>query len=149
MGINATVIGNLGQDPESKQVGGSTVCNFSVGTSHKRGENENTTWVRVAIWGRDAEVCQQYLSKGKKVAVSGTLYTRTYNDKSGNERVSVELDGQSFEILTPKGEDSADSRGAGSRGGYGGGTNNGGSSGGYGGRNSGPALIEDDGSVPF
>ena len=71
-----TATGNLGQDCEVKQVGGSTVCNFSVAMKAGFGEKAQTVWLDCAIWGKKAEGgLPDYLKKGQQVAVSGELST--------------------------------------------------------------------------
>ena len=71
-----TATGNLGQDCEVKQVGGSTVCNFSVAMKAGFGEKAQTVWLDCAIWGKKAEGgLPAYLKKGQQVAVSGELST--------------------------------------------------------------------------
>ncbi|MEM8862831.1 MAG: single-stranded DNA-binding protein, partial [Chloroflexota bacterium] len=74
-----TLVGNLGRNPEMRYMAdGTAVTSFSVATSRswtgKDGQrNEETMWFRVNVWGRQAETTNQYLSKGKKVLVEGTL----------------------------------------------------------------------------
>ena len=71
-----TATGNLGQDCEVKQVGGSTVCNFSVAMKAGFGDKAQTVWLDCAIWGKKAEGgLPEYLKKGQQVAVSGELST--------------------------------------------------------------------------
>ena len=75
--------GNLGKDAEVKQVGGSTVANFSVAAKSGYGENEQTIWLDCALWGKRAEGnLVEYLKKGKQVCVSGEMGTREYNEKT-------------------------------------------------------------------
>jgi single-strand DNA-binding protein len=97
-GVNkAIVLGNLGQDPEirySKQ--GTPVVNFSVATSEKWTDkntqqvNEQTEWHRVTVFGKQAENCNKYLSKGSKVYVEGKLKTTSY-DKEGQTHYSTNI----------------------------------------------------------
>ncbi|MGH2543478.1 MAG: single-stranded DNA-binding protein, partial [Ardenticatenaceae bacterium] len=99
-----TIIGNLGQDPETRALpSGDLVCNFSVATNRKwtnqnGTQGEETAWWRVSAWGRTGEICQQYLSKGRQVYVEGTLLTdqntggpRIWTDQSGQPRASFEI----------------------------------------------------------
>ena len=140
MGIYGTVTGRLGRDPESRQAGSSSVCNFSVATDHGYGDKKVTTWVRVAVWGKLGETCQQYLTKGRQVVVSGEIWNEDYNDKT-----SMQMEAKAVDFVGGKNDgESTGNGGAGSRGGYGGGTNNGGSSGGYGGRKSDGGAYDDD-----
>ena len=91
------VIGNLGRDPEMRYTpSGQAVTNFSVATSYKYttadGESrEETEWFNVSVWGRQAESCNQYLSKGRKVYVEGRLRSRTYETRDGQTRFSNEI----------------------------------------------------------
>ncbi len=92
-------IGNLGRDPEARQMNnGDTVVNLSLAVSEKwkdksSGERrERTEWVRVVIFNEHlAKVAQQYLKKGSKVYLEGQLQTRIWTDKDGNDRYSTEI----------------------------------------------------------
>ena len=92
------IIGNLGSNPEQRFTpNGDPVTTFSVATSRKYGERDETTWFRVSVWGKQAEACSQYLHKGSKVLVDGRLRP----DESGNPRVFERKDGSSgasFEV---------------------------------------------------
>ncbi len=97
------IAGNLGRDPEMRYTpGGQPVTNFSVAVSdnytNSSGERiERTVWFRVSTWGKQAENCNQYLKKGRKVLVEGRLVA----DQSGGPRVYTKQDGttaSSFEI---------------------------------------------------
>ena len=92
------IIGNLGRDPEQRFTpDGTPVTTFSVATSRKFGEKDETTWFRVTVWNKQAESCNQYLHKGSKVLVEGRLRP----DESGNPRVFERKDGSSgasFEV---------------------------------------------------
>lgn len=91
------LIGNLGQDPELKHTqSNEPVCNFSLATSEKwtdknNQKQERTEWHRVVVWGKQAETCSQYLSKGRQVYVEGKLQTRDYEDKDGIKRYTTEV----------------------------------------------------------
>ena len=114
-----TIVGNLGGDPDMRYTpSGQAVTNFSVATNRKwtgsDGEKrEETTWFRVSTWGKLAEVCNQYLGKGKKALISGRLNP----DENGSPKIWTRKDGTaaaSFEItadrvifLSPKGDDIA------------------------------------------
>lgn len=99
--INIT--GNLGRDAEVKQVGGSTVMNFSVGVKTGFGDSENTCWVSCALWGKQAESkLADYMVKGQRVSVSGEFSMREY-DSQGITKQSLEcrvnqigLEGKSY-----------------------------------------------------
>ena len=93
-------IGNLGSNPEQRFTpSGDPVTTFSVATSRKYGETDETTWFRVSVWGKQAEPCNQYLSKGSKVLVEGRLKA----DAQGNPRTYERKDGggwaASFEVV--------------------------------------------------
>ena len=91
-----TLIGNLGNDPEMRYTpAGKAVCNFSLATNRKWNdangqEVQETTWFRVSTWGRQAEVCNQYLAKGRRVFVRGWLNPDT---ASGGPRIDTRQDG--------------------------------------------------------
>ena len=112
-GLNKVmIIGNLGRDPEMRQVGAQNVTNFSVATSRKwtnkqSGELvEETTWYRVSVWGRQAETANQYLSQGKKVLVEGSsLKARSYANQDGTTGVSLDLRADVVRFLSARGED--------------------------------------------
>lgn len=81
------VMGNLGGDPETRQINGQMVCNFSVATNEKWTDangvaKEATQWHRITVWGKLAEVCAQYLFKGRKVLVEGRISYRE-SEKDG------------------------------------------------------------------
>lgn len=91
------LIGNLGQDPEVRYTQSNTaVATLSIATSERykdsNGEyQENTEWHRVVAWGRTAEICQQYLTKGSKVYIEGPIQTRQWEDKEGQKRYTTEI----------------------------------------------------------
>ena len=104
------IIGNLGQDPETKFLpSGDAVTNLSVATTDrwkdKEGaQQERTEWHRVAFFGRKAEVIAEYLNKGDPIYVEGSLQTRKWEDKEGNDRYTTEIKGRDFQFLSTKGE---------------------------------------------
>lgn len=107
---NATVVGNLGRDPEVRYTqGGQAVCNFSVATSESwtdkttNEKKEKTEWHRIVVWGKQGENCGQCLKKGSKALVSGRLQTREY-EKDGQKHYSTEIVADRVVFLTPKGE---------------------------------------------
>ena len=94
----ALIIGNLGQDPEIKYTqSGSPVANLSVATSERwkdknTGEQkEQTEWHRVVVFGRLAEIAEQYLKKGSKVFIEGKIQTRDWEDADGNKKYTTEV----------------------------------------------------------
>ena len=105
------IIGNVGQDPEVRQVGDSSVVNFSIATSErykdKPGQQQEVTqWHRVSFWGKPAEIIGQYVRKGSKLYVGGSLEYRKY-DKDGVEMTATNIKGKEFKFLDSKGEGSA------------------------------------------
>jgi single-strand DNA-binding protein len=110
-GINKVIlIGNLGADPETRAMpSGTTVANLRVATSEswrdkQTGEQqERTEWHRVALFGRLAEIAGEYLRKGSQVYIEGSLRTRKWQDKQGNERYSTEIIGNDLQMLGGRG----------------------------------------------
>jgi single-strand DNA-binding protein len=110
-GVNKVIlIGNLGADPETRAMpSGSTVANLRIATSEswrdkQSGEQqERTEWHRVALFGRLAEIAGEYLKKGSQVYIEGSLRTRKWQDKQGNERYSTEIIGNELQMLGGRG----------------------------------------------
>ena len=143
-GINKVIlVGNLGADPETRAMpSGTTVANLRIATSEswrdkQSGEQqERTEWHRVVLFGRLGEIAAEYLKKGSQVYIEGSLRTRKWQDKQGQERYSTEIVGNDMQMLGGRGA------GGGGGGGSGGGGDfergsSGGSGGGRGGRSSG------------
>src|SRR5580704_11272817 len=162
-GVNKVIlIGNLGADPETRAMpSGTTVANLRIATSEswrdkQTGEQqERTEWHRVALFGRLAEVAGEYLRKGSKVYIEGSLRTRKWQDKEGKDRYSTEIVGNDMQMLDARG---AGAGGAAGGGGGGGrehfGEESGGAAGGGGGsgasRSSGGGSGEEfDDDIPF
>ena len=91
-----TFSGNLGSDPETRQVGDRMVCNFSVAVNGRR--DDPTTWVRVAVWGAQADACARFLAKGRQVIVTGAARLREYEGKNG-KGVSLEVDARDVTFI--------------------------------------------------
>ena len=94
----AHIIGNLGRDPEARSTqDGTRVCNLSVATSERwRDKNsgeqkERTEWHRCTLWGNLAEIAEKHLAKGSKVYLRGTIETRKWTDKEGQDRYTTEI----------------------------------------------------------
>jgi single-strand DNA-binding protein len=91
------IVGNLGKDPEVRFTpNGQAVAKFPVATTEKwtdqQGQRqERTEWHNIVVWGKQAENCGQYLSKGRQVYVEGRIQTRNYDDKDGNKRYITEI----------------------------------------------------------
>jgi single-strand DNA-binding protein len=140
-GVNKVIlVGNLGADPETRAMpSGSTVANLRIATSESwrdktSGEQqERTEWHRVALFGRLAEIASEYLKKGSQVYIEGSLRTRKWQDKQGNERFSTEIVGNELQMLGGRGG-AGGGGGGGSGPSYGGGGGGGGGEGGGGGR---------------
>ena len=106
MSVNKVIIlGRLGQPPELKYFpDGEPYCNFSMATSKKwKGKDdqsqEKTEWHRIVVYGKMAEVCKQYLSKGNQVYVEGEIRTRRWKDKNGDNKSMVEIISNSIQFL--------------------------------------------------
>jgi len=99
------LVGNLGGDPEVKYTpSGSAVANFNIATNeswtNKDGKkDERTEWHRIVVWNKLAELCGEYLAKGRTVYVEGRLQTREWNDKDGNKRYTTEIVAQTIQFL--------------------------------------------------
>jgi single-strand DNA-binding protein len=106
-GVNKVIlIGHLGADPETRAMpSGSSVANLRIATTEswrdkQSGEQqERTEWHRVALFGRLAEIAGEYLRKGSQVYIEGSLRTRKWQDKQGNERYSTEIVGNEMQML--------------------------------------------------
>jgi single-strand DNA-binding protein len=109
-GINKVIaIGRLGQDPDTKTTPtGSVVSNFSMAVSEtwndkKTGQKqERTEWIRVVVWGKLAELSDQYLRKGSQVYIEGKLSTRSWEDEEGNKRYTTEVNASVIQFLDSK-----------------------------------------------
>jgi single-strand DNA-binding protein len=103
-GINKVIlVGNLGQDPEIRYTAdGRPIANFSIATSESwkdknSGEKrEKTEWHRVVVFGKLAEICGEYLSKGRQVYIEGKLQTRKWQGQDGQDRYTTEIVIDSF-----------------------------------------------------
>ncbi len=145
-GINKVIlIGHLGADPETRAMpSGSTVANLRIATTENwkdrtSGENqERTEWHRVALFGKLAEIAGEYLKKGSQVYIEGSLRTRKWQDKQGNERYSTEIIGNEMQMLGGRGGGGGGAAAGGGGGGEGYGSRGGGGGGeGYGSRGGG------------
>lgn len=110
-GINKVILlGNLGQDPEVRHLpDGTAVANFSLATSESWKDKqtgqpvEKTEWHKCSVFGRLAEVCGEYLRKGSKVYIEGSIHTRKYQDKQdGSDRYSTEIKVKDMQMLDGK-----------------------------------------------
>ena len=110
-GVNKVIlIGNAGADPELRYTpGGSAVSNFSIATNeswtNSSGERqERTEWHRIVVWGRLAEICNQYLRKGSKVYIEGKLQTSSWEGQDGVKRYTTEVVARDMQLLDSRGD---------------------------------------------
>ena len=121
MSVNkAILVGRLGRDPETRYTsGGQAVANFTLATDEtykdRSGERQKRTeWHRVVLWGKLAEIAQQYLKKGMLVYIEGRIQTRQWEDKrDGQKRQTTEIVGTTMRMLGSRGEGSGIGPGAG------------------------------------
>lgn len=106
MSVNKVIlVGRLGQNPEVRYTAaGAPVATFSLATSEnwmdKSGQKqERTEWHRIVVWGKMAETCNQYLSKGRQVYIEGRLQTRQWQDKEGQTKYTTEVQAQTVQFL--------------------------------------------------
>src|SRR5436190_19406914 len=105
--INKVIlVGRLGRDPEMKYTsGGTPFCRFSIATDDNwtdkgSGEKqERTEWHSIVVWDRLAEICNQYLNKGRLVYIEGSLQTREWDDKEGVKRKTTEVRARDMVLL--------------------------------------------------
>src|ERR687889_641649 len=143
------LIGRLGKDPEIRSTpSGQSVATFTVATDERytdrNGEKQQRTeWHNIVAWGKLAEICGQYLKKGKLVYIEGSIRTDSWDDKeSGQKKYRTEIVANTMKMLDRRGDE-----GGGSSGGYGGGYNQQ-SRGPAKSSSSAPDMIEDDEEVP-
>jgi len=101
------IVGNVGRDPELKMTpNGRPVCEFSVAVNRVSGRAEErveqTDWYRVSCWSNLAERAQQMITKGRLVLVEGRFTPRTYTDREGKERYSLDISANDFQMLDPR-----------------------------------------------
>ncbi len=106
MSINKVIlVGNVGRDVEMRHTpSGTAVAKFSLATNEvwkdKNGQRqEHTEWHNIVAWGKLAEFCGTYVSKGRQLYVEGTLRTRTYDDEKGNRRYFTEVRANTIQLL--------------------------------------------------
>jgi single-strand DNA-binding protein len=116
MSVNKVIlVGRLGRDPETRYTGGGqAVCNFSMATDEsfksKSGERQKRTeWHKIVVWGKQAEIAQQYLKKGSQIFLEGRIQSREWTDKENQKRTSFEIVATNFRMLGSR----ADSMGGG------------------------------------
>jgi single-strand DNA-binding protein len=106
MSVNrATLLGHLGADPEMRTTAsGQHVCTLRIATdsnwTDKSGKKQEATeWHRVVLWGRLAEIAEQYLKQGQQVYLEGRLQTREWLDRSGQKRYSTEIVAHNLQLV--------------------------------------------------
>ena len=106
MSVNKVIlVGRLGKDPETRYTsGGQAVCHFSMATDEsfksRSGERQKRTeWHRITIWGKQAEIAQQYLKKGAQIYLEGSIRTSEWTDKEGQKKTSYEINASTFRML--------------------------------------------------
>src|SRR5438270_3256152 len=111
MSVNkAILVGRLGRDPETRYTSaGQAVCNFTLATDEtykdRNGERQKRTeWHRIVVWGKQAEIAQQYLHKGSLIFVEGRIQTRQWDDREGQKRTTMEIVATNFRMLGGRGE---------------------------------------------
>jgi single-strand DNA-binding protein len=101
----AILVGNLGKDPEVRFTpSGRAVAKFPLATTdswvdQESGRQERTEWHNIVVWGKQAEQCGQYLTKGRQVYIEGSIRSRSYDDKDGNKRYITEVVAQRVQFL--------------------------------------------------
>lgn len=117
-GVNRVIlVGTLGQDPEVKYTqSGSAITNISVATSEQWTDKnsgqkqERTEWHRVVFFGKLAEIAGEYLRKGSKVYIEGSLRTRKWQDQQGQDRYTTEVVADEMQMLDSKPQDGGQQR---------------------------------------
>jgi single-strand DNA-binding protein len=120
MSVNKVIlVGRLGRDPETRYTsGGQAVANFSMATDEtykdRNGERQKRTeWHKIVVWGKQAEIAQQYLKKGSLVFIEGRIQSREWQDKEGQKRTAFEIVANNFRMLGGRGDGMAAGAGAG------------------------------------
>ena len=105
---SVTLIGNLATNVEVRDVGDDKkVANFLLGVDRPAADSD-ADFVRITAWNRQAEVCAQFLAKGRRVAVEGRLRTSSWEDEDGKKRTAVEIVARSVEFLSPPAREGAE-----------------------------------------
>jgi single-strand DNA-binding protein len=114
MSVNRVIlVGRLGRDPETRYTGsGQAVANFSLATDEsykdRNGERQKRTeWHKIVVWGKQAEIAQQYLKKGSLIFIEGRIQSREWQDKEGQKRTSFEIVANNFRMLGGRAEGAA------------------------------------------
>ena len=115
MGVNKVIlVGNLGANPELRYTAGQqAVANLRLATTErwtdKNGQKQEATeWHRVVVWGKQAEIAGQYLTKGRQIYVEGSIRTRQWQDQQGQKRYTTEIVARNIQMLGGRGERTPD-----------------------------------------
>lgn len=153
--------GNLGRDPDMRYLqDGTAVTSFSMAVSDGWGDRKKTIWFRVTCWRKQAELANNYLSKGSKILIEGTLRTDNnggppmWTAQDGTVRASFEVTATNITFLQSRAEAAAETGGGGYSGGGGGGgysgdNNSGGGGGGNQQKSYGSAQVVEEDDIPF
>ena len=99
------IIGNLTADPVSRTTqSGKQVCSFTIAVNRRGSQQEAADFFRISAWNGLADICQRYLAKGRKVAVTGSVSVSTYTTQNGETRANLEVSAEDVEFLTPRTE---------------------------------------------
>jgi single-strand DNA-binding protein len=97
------LVGNLTKDPETKTLGsGQTVCKFGIAVNRRTKTTDETMFVEIVAWEKLADLCRQYLKKGRSVLVEGRLAIRSYEDQNGAKRKATEVVIDAMQMLDAK-----------------------------------------------
>ena len=115
MGVNKVIlVGNLGANPELRYTAGQqAVANLRLATTErwtdKNGQKQEATeWHRVVVWGKQAEIAGQYLTKGRQIFVEGSIRTRQWQDQQGQKRYTTEIVARNIQMLGSRSDRPAD-----------------------------------------
>lgn len=106
MSVNKVIlVGNVGGDPQVRTVGDNKVANFTLATTERFKDKEETEWHNVAVWGKQAEIVERYVKKGSQIYIEGRIKTEKYTDKEGNDRYMVRIISSALQLLGKKEND--------------------------------------------
>ncbi len=109
---NVVMVGNLTREPEMRFLAGSgkAVTKFSIAVNREFSKEKEVDYFNIVVWGKTAEHCAKYLSKGKKVGVVGNIRNNNYEDKNGTKHYTQEINANSVEFLSPMNQDQSNSQ---------------------------------------
>lgn len=101
------LIGNIGKEPESREVGSTTCCSFTLATNKSYKDKDGnyqtqTQWHNIVAWRQTAEYASKYLKKGNQILVEGEITYRSWEDKNGNSRITTEIVADKITLLEKK-----------------------------------------------